>query len=124
MADSHQPGARKGSGHGSKHSGFSSREVLIGGAGAAALGALPQQTAAETAGAASSATPGVAYPASRSAPVDRPYNIVLFISDEEAYHIRPAAGYSTPAREELMQRGTSLPQSLYQARQCARLRAG
>ncbi len=120
MADSDQPGAGKGLGRGSKLSGLSRREVLIGGAGAAALGALPGQTAAETVGAASSSTPGVAkaYPASQSAPLDRTYNIVLFISDEEAYHIRPAAGYSTPAREELMQRGTTFHNHYIGAAMC------
>ena len=66
----------------------------------------------------SSASAAKAYPASRSAPLGRPFNIVLFISDEEAYHLRPAAGYSTPAREELMQRGTTFHNHYIGAAMC------
>lgn len=120
MAGSDKSGAGKGSGRGSRQSDLSRREVLIGGAGAAALGALPEETAAAPAGVASTSTPiaAKAYPASRSAPLGRPYNIVLFIFDEEAYHIRPAAGYSTPAREELRQRGTTFHNHYIGAAMC------
>ena len=34
----------------------------------------------------------------RAKPLDRPYNIVLFISDEETYHMRPAEDYALRAR--------------------------
>jgi arylsulfatase len=33
--------------------------------------------------------------------------VVLFITDEEAYHLRPAEGFATPARAELQRRGTT-----------------
>lgn len=53
------------------------------------------------------AAPSAPFPASRSAPLGRPYNMILITTDEEAYHLRPADGYSTPARAELQRRGTS-----------------
>jgi arylsulfatase A-like enzyme len=86
----------------------------------AALGVFPQAAAAETAqttdaAAAASAAP---YPASRTTPLDRPYNAVLFISDEEAYHIRPAEGYAVPAREELQRRGTTFENHYIGAAMC------
>ncbi len=82
---------------------------------------MPERAAAQSAAAAAAPAPdavtgnpgvgpfkpGRTYPAARSAPSDRPYNLVLFISDEEAYHLRPAEGYALPARNELQARGTS-----------------
>lgn len=65
--------------------------------GAGVLGVLPQEAVAQ----------GQPVPASRTGPLDRPYNMVLFITDEEAYHLRPAEGYATPARAELQLRGTT-----------------
>ncbi|MTI00032.1 sulfatase-like hydrolase/transferase [Roseibium sp. RKSG952] len=47
------------------------------------------------------------HPASRQSSHDRPYNMILIISDEEAYRLRKATDYSLPAREELMARGTT-----------------
>ena len=44
-------------------------------------------------------------PRAGSAPLDRPYNIVLCISDEEAYHIRPAAGVLDASAGGTQQRG-------------------
>ena len=73
------------------------RRLLQAGLGAAVLGVLPRSTAAQ----------GQPFPASRSGPLGRPYNVVLFITDEEAYHLRPAEGYTTPARRELQLRGTT-----------------
>ncbi|MCP4381713.1 MAG: sulfatase-like hydrolase/transferase [Hyphomicrobiales bacterium] len=90
-------------------SGVSRRDLLKGGAGAAALGALAGAENAHAADAeqAGESTTEAPFPASRTEPPDRPYNLVLFISDEEAYHVRPAEGFSTPAREELQRRGTT-----------------
>ena len=47
------------------------------------------------------------FPASRNGPLDRPYNVVLFVTDEEAYHLRAVRGFATPARAELQRRGTT-----------------
>lgn len=67
------------------------------GIGAGVLGGLTQEAAAQ----------GQPVPASRTGPLNRPYNMVLFITDEEAYRLRPAEGYATPARAELQLRGTT-----------------
>ncbi|MEJ2377980.1 MAG: sulfatase-like hydrolase/transferase [Pseudolabrys sp.] len=93
---------------GSETTGVSRRDMLRAGTGAAAISALLQAMFASSA-AAQPAKPSQAapYPARRSAPPKRPYNMVLFISDEEAYHLRPAEGYSLPAREELRRRGAT-----------------
>jgi arylsulfatase len=83
--------------------GVGRRAVLgagLGGLGAASLAALPGSAASQT----PSTTP---LPASRSGPLDRPYNVVLIVTDEEAYHLRPAEGFATPARAELQLRGTT-----------------
>ena len=87
------------------------RRAVLGAAsavGAASLAALPGTAAGQTpttqpAQGASTAP----LPASRSGPLDRPYNVVLIITDEEAYHLRPAEGFATPARAELQRRGTT-----------------
>ena len=44
--------------------------------------------------------------------------MVLFISDEEAYHLRPADCYTTPGREELMRRGTTFHNHYIGAAMC------
>ena len=76
--------------------GVGRRAVLgagLAGLGAAGLSALP--------GSAAGQTPATPLPASRSGPLDRPYNVILIVTDEEAYHLRPAEGFATPARAEL-----------------------
>ena len=42
-----------------------------------------------------------AFPASRTTPLGRPYNVILVITDEEACQLRPAEGFATPARVSL-----------------------
>lgn len=100
-----------------RNSGVSRRDVLQAGTGAAALGALPQAANAQAPDTAN-ATPAAPFPARRSAPPDRPYNVVLFISDEETYHLRPAEGYTTPARAELQLRGTTFLNHYIAAAMC------
>ena len=110
MADKGKPGTEKPSrGEEPAKPSVSRRDMLLAGAGAAVLGALPQRATAETTDKPSPGAPAATspYPASRPAPLGRPYNVVLFISDEEAYHIRPAEGFTTPGREELKRRGTT-----------------
>ncbi|KZL16263.1 Choline-sulfatase [Pseudovibrio axinellae] len=88
--------------------GVSRRNLLKAGTGAAALGSLAGLSSADAQAVSSpikeQSTP---QPASRETPADHPYNVILFISDEEAYHLRDAEDYSTPAREELQRRGTT-----------------
>ena len=107
----------------------SRRDMLLAGGAAAALGALPQGAKAVTAKTPSqdastkTVTPKTAtdpYPASRATPTPsgQPYNVVLFISDEEAYHLRPAEGYTTLAREELIRRGTTFHDHYIGAAMC------
>ena len=100
--------------------GVSRRDMLRAGTGAAALGALPLAAAAQIAQAPGTPTAASAasFPARRKAPLDRPYNVVLFISDEETYHLRPADGYTTPAREELQRRGTTFHNHYIGAAMC------
>lgn len=105
------------------------RDMLLASGAAAAFGALPRNADAETSKQPVAAPKGDAclqvskpsgkpYPARRAKPLDRPYNMVLFISDEEAYHLRPAEGYSTPGREELQQRGTTFHNHYIGAAMC------
>jgi arylsulfatase A-like enzyme len=101
-------------------SGISRREVLQVAPGVAALGVLAGPAGAQAPDD-QAAKPGAAtapVPASRSTPLDRPYNVVLFISDEETYHLRPTEGYSTPAREELQRRGTTFRKHYIGAAMC------
>ncbi len=94
-----------------QHKGVGRRSVLGGlgaGLGAASLAAVPRGAEAQTPPAASPTTASTTpFPASRSGPLDRPYNVILITTDEEAYHLRPAEGFTTPARAELQRRGTS-----------------
>jgi arylsulfatase len=102
--------------------------VIKAGTSAAAIGAMPHMAAAQssdTGPGPASDNPGIgpfrsgkAYPAARSGAPDRPYNIVLFISDEETYHVRPAEGYSVPARHELQARGTTFNNHYIGAAMC------
>ena len=101
-----------------RHARVSRRDVLRAGTGAAAAGAFPQGTSAQVAETARPADQAAPYPAGRATPLGRPYNIVLFISDEEAYHLRPAEGYSTPARAELQRRGTTFHKHYIGAAMC------
>lgn len=97
----------------------SRRNVLKAGSSAAALGPFAGLTSAvaqtdET----SIATSSAPYEASRATPADHPYNMILFISDEEAYHLRPAEGFETPARAELQRRGTTFHNHYIGAAMC------
>lgn len=88
------------------------RRALLGGSlaaglGAASLAALPASAAGQTPTASPQAGLTAPFPASRNKPGDRPYNVILIITDEEAYHLRPAEGFATPARAELQLRGTT-----------------
>jgi arylsulfatase A-like enzyme len=123
-----------GAGETTRPAGISRRDVLRAGTGAAAAGALPSAASAQapatapaTAAPPAAAPPGAEphpakppaqYPAQRTTPLGRPYNIVLFISDEEAYHLRPAEGYTTPARAELQRRGTTFHRHYIGAAMC------
>ena len=95
MADKGKPGKAKPSRKQEASSPrVSRRDMLLAGGAVAAFGALPQGTKAETAKTpsqnAATQTATEPYPAIRTTPSDRPYNVVLFISDEEAYHLRAA----------------------------------
>lgn len=81
--------------------------VLGAGLGAASLAASAGSAEGQTPTA--PPPPGSAAPfaASRNGPLDRPYNVILIITDEEAYHLRPAEGFTAPARAELQRRGTT-----------------
>jgi arylsulfatase A-like enzyme len=91
--------------------GVGRRAVLGGGLGAglsaASLVALSGSAEGQTPAAPPSAGSTAPFPAARSGPLDRPYNVVLIITDEEAYHLRAAEGFTTPARAELQRRGTT-----------------
>ena len=77
------------------------------GLGGATFAALPGSADGQTPTLPPPAGSMASFPASRSGPLNRPYNMVLFISDEEAYRLRAAEGYTTPARAELRRRGTT-----------------
>ena len=99
--------------------GVSRRDLIKAGSGAAALGMLPQTANAATGDTQGATTVAAGpYPASRTTPLGRPYNVVLFISDEETYHLRPTEGYTTPAREELQRRGMTFHQHYIGAAMC------
>lgn len=118
----------------SNPSGLSRRDLIKAGTGAAAITALPDLAAAQATAAPSSAVPAAAaradnpgvgpfatgktFPAARSGQAERPYNMVLFISDEEAYHLRRAEGYALPARNELQARGTTFNKHYIGAAMC------
>ena len=120
MADNSKPGRYKPKGEAeAAQQRVSRRDMLLAGGAAATLGALPKGAgAADTPGAKMSASESGPYPANRKTPLGRPHNVILFISDEEAYHIRPAEGYTTPAREELMRRGTTFHNHYIGAAMC------
>lgn len=101
-----------------RRTGVSRRDVLLAGTGAAAAGAFPQGASAKVVETARSANQTTPHSARRATALGRPYNIVLFISDEEAYHLRPAEGYSTPARAELQRRGTTFHKHYIGAAMC------
>ena len=94
----------------------SRRDLLIAGGSAEALGALPQAAQAGDVEGAVNALQS--YPAARDTPLDRPYNLVLFISDEEAYHLRPVEDWSVPGRHELERRGTTFRNHYIGAAMC------
>lgn len=102
----------RGDGEPEQPEGVTRRAVLgagLSGLGAASLAALPGNAEGRTPSAPPPPPAGATapFPASRSGRIDRPYNVVLIITDEEAYHLRPAEGFATPARAELQRRGTT-----------------
>ncbi|CTQ56058.1 arylsulfatase [Roseibium album] len=111
--------SNKQSGTTDEQKGVSRRKVLQAGTGAAALGPFAglSSAAAQTEDTSNPAEPGP-QEASRDTPADHPYNMILFISDEEAYHLRPAEGFSTPARAELQRRGTTFHNHYIGAAMC------
>lgn len=100
--------------------GVSRRNVLKAGTGAAAFAPLAgfSASAATSTGETPVEQKPAAFSASRAAPADHPYNVILFISDEEAYHLRPAEGFTTPARDELQRRGTTFHNHYIGAAMC------
>ena len=89
---------------------FGRRAVLGGslgaGLGAASLAALPGSAEGQT----PCTPPQAQRHRFRRAATGRStglYNVVLFVTDEEAYHLRAAEGFATPARAELQRRGTT-----------------
>jgi len=122
MVDKGKPGKGKAPERSPSQPKVSRRDMLLAGGAAAAFGALPQSAAAESKGTAApgkQAKPsGKPHPVRRTKPLGRPYNVVLFISDEEAYHLRPAEGYTTPGREELVRRGTTFHNHYIGAAMC------
>ncbi|MEM9592512.1 MAG: sulfatase-like hydrolase/transferase, partial [Pseudomonadota bacterium] len=93
---------------------LSRRDLLVAGGAAATLGALPQGASSAPATQPRSGP----YPPARKTTADRPFNVILFISDEEAYRLRPAEDYTTPAREELIRRGTTFHNHYIAAAMC------
>ena len=86
------------------------RRAVLGagvGLGAASLAALPGSAAGQAPPTPPPQGSTAPFPASRGGPLDRPNNVILIVTDEEAYHLRPAEGYVTPARAELQRRGTT-----------------
>lgn len=55
---------------------------------------------------------------SQAAAAAAPYNVILIITDEEAYHLRPTEGYALPARDELKRRGTTFENHYIGAAMC------
>jgi arylsulfatase A-like enzyme len=96
------------------------RELLQSGAAAMVVSSQCAPAAARTADKSAHEPPASPAPiaASRATPLNRPYNIVLFITDEEAYHLRQAEGYATPARAELQRRGTTFHNHYIGASMC------
>lgn len=87
----------------SEHPESVGRRAVLGVGLGAGLGAASLAASAGSAEGQTHAVPppvGSAAPfaASRNGPLDRPYNVILVITDEEAYHLRPAEGFATPAR--------------------------
>lgn len=117
--DGDKPGQSKASG------GLNRREVMIAGAGAAALGSglgIRESSAVQSQlgwhqKPITDITVGP-LPAARPTPQNKPYNIILFISDEETYKLRPTEGYHLPARAELRRRGTTFHNHYIGAAMC------
>ncbi len=93
---------------------ISRRDVLGATALVAAASGLAGAADAET-GSADESGP---FPASRAGKSSHPYNMILIITDEESYRLRPAMGYSLPAREELKRRGTAFENHYIGAAMC------
>lgn len=101
--------------------GIKRRTVLQTGGTLAASTVLGGTTAAQESGPQAANQPtddDSAVAAQRVSAPDRPYNVILFISDEEAFQIRIAPGFETPARDELKRRGTSFDQHFIASAMC------
>jgi len=109
--------ARKDGGKEGKAGGVNRREVIVG-TGAATLGLSGPVAAGTPSEAERVVKVAGAAPAARAAPLGKPYNMILFISDEEAYKLRPADGYTLPARAELRRRGTTFHNHYIGAAMC------
>lgn len=96
---------------------LSRRDVIVG-TGAATLGLSGQVAAGAPVVAERDTKVANPAPAARAVPSDKPYNVILFISDEEAYKLRPTEGYTLPARTELRRRGTTLHNHYIGAAMC------
>lgn len=53
----------------------------------------------------------------------QPYNIILIISDQQAFHLQPAQGYHLPTHEELQRRGVTFNNHYTAAAMCSPSRA-
>ncbi len=105
MADDKPRSPRRGAApnYGAKNGkavGVSRREVIAG-AGAVSLGLSGKASAELKAGWHQTDITDGPLPAARPKPSNKPYNVILFISDEETYRLRPAEGYTLPARAGL-----------------------
>ena len=122
MADDKPRSPRRGTApnYGAKNGkavGVSRREVIAG-AGAASLGLSGKASAEQKAGWHQTDITDGPLPAARAKPLNKPYNVILFISDEETYTLRPAEGYALPARAELRRRGTTFHNHYIGAAMC------
>ena len=122
MADNKPRSPRRGTApnYGAKNGkavGVSRREVIAG-AGAASLGLSGKASAEQKAGWHQTDITDGPLPAARAKPLNKPYNVILFISDEETYTLRPAEGYALPARADLRRRGTTFHNHYIGAAMC------
>lgn len=118
MADKSKSSSSNSSATSPETGSVSRRGVLKAGTAAVSLGALGRSTNAAARSDTLDETVSTAFSAQREAPSDRPYNLILFISDEEAYHLRQADGYTLPGRTELIQRGTTFHSHYIGAAMC------
>jgi len=72
---------------------------------------------------AAAARSATAADANAAAAVERPYNVILVISDQEQYRLLSAAGYELPARRRLAERGITFRNHYVAAAMCSPSRA-